>query len=349
MLTCAGHGTVAGEHREAQAIRILVDITHPAHVHFFRHAMELWRGAGHELCVTARRKDITYELLDALGIEFEDLGPARSGLLGLAVELPVRTARLLRRVRRFRPDVMTAIGGVFIAQAGWLSGVPSVVFYDTENATLSNLLTYPFCTTVSTPRCYEGWVPSKKHVTYHGYHELAYTHPKRFTPDDSVLQRFGLTRDEPFVIVRLVSWGAAHDVRDYGFSGLERVVRTLEPYGRVLISSERALPRELEPLRLSAEPELVHHLLAFARLFIGESRPWRARARPSGRRRSSSRPRSAATRTSRRNAMASPSRSATRRPRRVSLSPRPSRSWRTLVPVPAGPRGAANSSKKPST
>lgn len=252
-------------------MRILVDITHPAHAHFFRHAIDLWRSRGHRVLITSRGKDITIELLDSFGLQHDDLGPARSGLAGLTIELPVRTARLCRRVRRFRPDVMTAIGGVFIAQAGWLRRVPSVVFYDTENAWLSNLLTYPFCTVLSTPRCYEGKVPRGKHDSYPGYHELAYTHPKRFRPDPSVLPRFGLAPEQPFIVMRLVSWGAAHDVTDHGFTHIERAVRSLEAFGRVLISSERTLPAALEPLRIDVSPELVHHLLSYARLFIGES------------------------------------------------------------------------------
>lgn len=252
-------------------MRILVDITHPAHVHFFRHAIDLWRQKGHQVLITTRRKDITIELLQGFGLDYDDLGDAQSGLLGLGVELAVRTARLVGRIRRFRPDVLTAIGGVFIAQAGWISRVPSVVFYDTENAWLSNLLTYPFCSVVSTPRCYEGSVPKKKHRTYAGYHELAYTHPRRFSPDPEVLRHFGLGPDDPFIILRLVSWGAAHDVTDHGFTAVAEAVRQMAPFGRILISSEGPLPMELEPLRLTASPELVHHLLAYARLFVGES------------------------------------------------------------------------------
>ena len=252
-------------------MRILVDITHPAHVHFFRNALGIWSRKGHQVLVASRAKDITDELLDAFGIAHENLGTARSGLLGLGIELVSRTARLRRLVGSFRPHVMTAIGGVFIAQAGWLTRTPSVVFYDTENATLSNLLTYPFCSAVITPACYEGWVPERKHLRYAGYHELAYTHPHYFRPDPSVLSRFGLSRSEPFIVLRLVSWGAAHDVTDHGITALEQAFRVLEDYGRVLISSERPLPAELETHRLISSPECVLHLLYYARLFIGES------------------------------------------------------------------------------
>jgi len=252
-------------------MRVLVDITHPAHVHFFRHPIGVWRERGHQVLITTRRKDLTVDLLDRYGLDYEDLGPARKGLAGLGLELAVRTVRLCRRVRKMRPDVMTAIGGVFIAQAGWLCRVPSVVFYDTENATLSNLLTYPFCTVVSTPRCYEAKVPAAKHRTYAGYHELAYTHPGRFSPDPQSLTKFGLDPAEPYVVMRLVSWGAAHDVRDHGFTDVTAAVRELERFARVLISSEPPLPPALEPLRIASSPELMHHLLAYARLFIGES------------------------------------------------------------------------------
>ena len=252
-------------------MHILVDITHPAHVHFFRHSIAEWRERGHELTIAARRKDIAIELMTHYGWDFVNLGAARSGLAGLTQELLVRNAKLWRLVRRRKPDVMAAIGGIFIAHVGWLTGTPSVVFTDTENATLSNRLTFPFATAVVTPDCYEAPVPSAKHVTYAGYHELAYTHPNRFTPDPERLRDFGVEPGEDYVVLRLVSWGAAHDVHDSGFADAVQAVRRLEEFGRVLISSEKPLPPELEPKRLAGPLEHVHHLLHYARLFIGES------------------------------------------------------------------------------
>jgi len=252
-------------------MRILIDLTHPGDVHFFRYALEIWRERNHTILITARRKDLTVDLLQRLGIEHEDLGAARSGLFGLGIELFKRTYRLCRRVREFGPDVMTTTAGTFIAQASWICRVPSVVFYDTENATLSNLITYPVCTAVVTPQCYSGRVPAAKHRTYAGYQELAYTHPRRFTPDPARLADFGLSRDQPFIFMRLVSWGAAHDTLDHGFTQVEAAVRELERFGRVVISAEGRLPPGLEGHRLSGPLEQVFHVLAFARLCIGES------------------------------------------------------------------------------
>ena len=210
-------------------------------------------------------------LLDSYGWDYKVLSSAGSGLSGLAKELILRNFRLWKFTRKFKPDVMAAIGGVYIAHVGKLINKPSVVFTDTENARLSNKITYPFASVVCTPTCFEAEVPEKIHKEYKGYHELAYTHPNRFTPDSKVLELFGLKEGEAFTLVRLVSWGSAHDVKDAGFSDIKSAIEKLKEYGKVLISAEGELPEELEQYRVSVRPELMHHLLYYAQLIIGES------------------------------------------------------------------------------
>ena len=252
-------------------MRILTDITHPAHVHFFKNAIAAWKEMGHEVLVTTRDKDITLDLMDNLGIPYNCLGRAASGVKGLVRELPARDAKLMVYVLRRRPQVLLAIGGIFIAHVGFVTRTPSIVFYDTEHARLQNLLTYPLASRVCTPDCYENWVPKNKHLPYRGYHELAYCSPNYFTPDPAVLHRFGLSEGEDFILMRLVLWGANHDVGDSGITDIGKAVERLSHFGKVLITSERPLPANLEEHRIRASPELVHHLLYYARLFIGES------------------------------------------------------------------------------
>src|SRR5262249_29819133 len=119
--------------------------------------------------------------------------------------------------------------------------------------------------------CFEAPVRARRHFSYAGYHELAYLHPVRFTPDPDALRPFSVTADEPFIVVRLVAWGALHDVGDRGFTDVVAAVRRLERHGRVLVTAEGDLPADIASRRITATPEQIHHLLAFARLFIGES------------------------------------------------------------------------------
>jgi hypothetical protein len=258
--------------RPSPRLRVLLDVLHPAHVHFFRHAIAELEGRGCELLVTARDKDLTLALLEALHIRHRTISRSACTRLGLARELALRNLRLLTLVRRERPDVLASIGGISTAQVGFLTRTPNLVFYDTECASLSNRLSYPFASQVITPDCYHGR-PPRRHVRYAGYHELAYLHPRRFTPDAGLLTRSGIDPHTPFSVVRFVSRGALHDRARWSLGRAERslLIRRLAEVGRVFVSTEATAVSEPggEPIPLPAEA--VHHLLAFASVYLGES------------------------------------------------------------------------------
>lgn len=255
-------------------MRVLVDINHPAHVHFFRNPIALLQQRGHEVLVTSRQKDVTLALLDEYRIPHRTLSmQVGSGAFALLRELLERDRALLRVVREFRPHVMAAIGGTFIAHAGALARLPRVAFYDTQNATLQNAITYPLLSALHVPRCYDAWVPSKRTTRYAGYHELSYLHPAYFRPDRDIALHNGLAAEGDTFLLRLVSWRASHDLADRGWDGalLRDTLDHLSARGRVLISSEGGLPPDLERYAYRGEVGKLHHVMAYCRLVVGES------------------------------------------------------------------------------
>lgn len=257
-----------------QLLRILIDIGHPAHVHFFKNPIRLLQEDGHEILVTSRDKECALDLLDGLELEHRCLSVQNSGgLWGMAKELIARNRKLARVAREFKPDVMTGVGGIFVAQVGRWLGIPSVVFYDTENAHLQNALTYPFATKVVVPECYQGWTPKNKTIRYRGYHELSYLHPDYFTPDRDIALANGLAPDGDTFLIRLVSWQANHDIGEKGWSPelLDAVVDDLTKRGKVIISAEGPLPEHLESHRFHGQVNQIHHLMAYCRAYVGES------------------------------------------------------------------------------
>lgn len=251
-------------------MRVLVDLLHPAHVHVFRHVRERLLEAGHEVLVTVRDKDVTVDLLRRFGIDHHVLSSQGRGSAQLAAELGVRTAKLVAIARRFRPDVMVGIMGPSIAIAGRLLKVPSVVFYDTELASITNRWVYPLATAVCTPDCYSDEIRGR-HIRYPSYHEFAYLHPDQFTANPDVLVAAGLA--EPFAVVRYVSWDASHDRGKTGLPEVEkiRLVETMAERLQVVVSSEGRLPSALERFRLRSDPSDIHHVLAQASVVVGES------------------------------------------------------------------------------
>jgi predicted glycosyltransferase len=258
-------------------MRLLFDVLHPAHVLFFRPLADHVRAEGGEVLFTAREKDVTLQLLEAYDLPHEVLTQIGGGPLGLAREMAVRTAKLIQRVRSFKPDLLLGIMGPVIAPVSRLTGVPSWVYYDTETATATNRFVYPLCHRLFVPVSYSGPLPSKAE-RYPGYHELSYLHPSRFTSDPTVREEAGLGSDEDFAVVRFVSWEASHDLGDTGFSDHVGFVQRLSAKIRVVITAERGVPPSLTHLVTPIRPERIHSLLAEATLYVGEGATMAAEA-----------------------------------------------------------------------
>lgn len=252
-------------------MRILIDMGHPGHVHFFRHAIRELERRGHDVLVSVQPKEVTLDLLRAYGIAHEIVTSPRLPPALRPLKLVGRDLRLYRLGRRFAPDVLTAIAGSWAAQTAFLLRKPAVVWDDTEHHKWGHRAAWPFATAIYSPDCYT-LPPVKKQVLYAGTHDLAYLHPKYFTPDPDVVRAVGLDPEQPYCVVRLVSWQAVHDIGQHGFDERKMVefMRALEPYARPLLTSEKALPPELEKYRLRIPPEHIHHVMAFARLCVGE-------------------------------------------------------------------------------
>lgn len=256
-------------------MRVLVDIGHPAHVHFFRNPIALLNERGHEVLITSRVKECSTDLLEEFGLRHRPLSALsdRGGVLAMGSELVRRDLALWRVVREFRPDRLAAIGGTFIAHVGTLCRRPSLVFYDTEMAKVQNAITYPFASRIMVPRCYQGWLPSKRHLRYRGYHELSYLHPNYFTPDRSVALASGLAPSGATFLFRLVAWRASHDVGEAHVDDdlLRTIIEELSGLGKVVISAEGQLPEDLAHLAYTGRPADLHHLIAHCTAVVGES------------------------------------------------------------------------------
>ncbi len=251
-------------------MRVLIDVTHPFHVHIFKHLIRRLEAEGHHLMIAARNKDVTLDLLDALAIPYHLIGTRRSGIAAMAGELIERWGRLWLLARRFRPDVMVAEVGVSIGLVGASLGIPRVVFDQADLASLQRGIGMPFATVLCTG---EGYLKNHaRQVPFRGFLSQAYLGSGRFQPDPQALRDAGVNPEEPFIVLRLVSWSATHDVGRKGLTedGLRLAVEKLSPFGRVLINSEKPLPAALQAYADPVPPVHFHDLLGLAQLCIAE-------------------------------------------------------------------------------
>ncbi len=257
-------------------MKILVEILHPAHVHFFKNAIRSWLAEGHTVLVTGRNKDCASALTGALGrherLSFEILSKKSSFSLFLGFEFLLRVMRLSRLIHAERPELLIGIMGVTIAPLGKLWGIKTIVFYDTEVASFTNRIAFRLATRVCVPECFQTQVGANA-IRYSGYHELAYLHPSVFTPNAAVLNALQIKPGERFFILRFVSLNSSHDFKARGMTDPQKIElsRILKKHGKVFISSEAPLPEALKGLALPVEPVLFLDVLAHATLVVGES------------------------------------------------------------------------------
>lgn len=260
-------------------MRVIVDISHPSQVHFFKNLILRFRKNKDKVLITARGKDVTLDLLRNLNLKYICLSSQTGGMISMFRELIVRYILMWIIVRRFKPDILIAETGVTIGMIGTILRIPRIVEEDTEHAKLQRMLGLPFVSIIMTGLGYLG-NHGKRERRFKGVWVQSYLNPEYFTPQTSVLEDAGIEIDKPFIVMRMVSWNAAHDKGLHGFGESQYldVIEKLSKYGRVIVSAEGELPLSMAKYKNPVSPEKVHHLLAFAKLYIGEGATMAAEA-----------------------------------------------------------------------
>jgi predicted glycosyltransferase len=254
-------------------MKILVDIIHPANVHYFKHFIFEMKSKGHVVYITARDKEVSFKLLDSYNLDYINMGKGTIGKGGFGKMLYLMYAEILMFycLAKLKPDITLSFSSTPIAHISFLFRIPHISFDDTEHAKLNRKLYLPVTPLALSPASfYENL--GKKHFKFKGYMELFYLNKKRFKPNPAILNELKVQEGDVFTIFRLVSWGAFHDIGEQGIKDDEKlkIVKEAEKYGSVFISSEGALPEELKKYELKIEPHKLHDILYFAKLYIGE-------------------------------------------------------------------------------
>ena len=182
-------------------MNLLIDITHPAHVHLTKNVHSLLTDKRHQIIVTTKDIPSVISLLELYHIPYINIGKKNDSLLGKTFGQLKNNFQLMRIYKKHKINL--AFGSTLtIAQLTKLGKVPSIILDDDDDEAEPLFVKYahPATGTVLSPDCVVRKSP--KAIKYAGYHELAYLHPNRFQPDPNVLKVAGLLPDEPYFILR---------------------------------------------------------------------------------------------------------------------------------------------------
>lgn len=270
-------------------MNIIIDIAHPAHVHLLRNFYHEMTAKGNKVIVTCKQIPAAQHLLDIYQIPYIYLGDKKDNIILKALEQIKYNLMLLRIARK--NDCTIAIGtSITLAHIAALSKWSlfgkriNAILLDDDDDEVEPLYAkygHPFADVVLSPQ--DTPRVTKKVIYYPAYHELAYLHPNRFTPDSSVLDDAGIhyERDakgnvvnvEPYFVMRFNAFKAHHDVGVVGLTieNKRRMVQLLSQHGKVFITTERNIDEEFMPYQLRVPQDKVHSLLYYATMFVGDS------------------------------------------------------------------------------
>ena len=264
-------------------MKIFFMISHPAHFWMFKYTIDNLRRDGHKVVIVIRPKDVLEQLCINAGMDFYKVKnrPKKWGMFGLAIFLIEKIFEVLHIARKEKPDILIGSDGV-LAVVGKIIRKPAFECYedDAEAIALYAKMFFPIYTGVICPECCSAWKWEQKKIAYPSYHELGYLHPNQFTPDRQKVEQYGIDTSKPYILVRFAQLTAHHDVGIHGINTeiAERMIEMLKPHGRIYITSERPLEPQFEQYRIHINPLDMHHVMAFASLYIGDSQTMAAEA-----------------------------------------------------------------------
>jgi len=290
-------------------MNVLIQLSHPAHFHLYKIVAKNLMEDGNKVLFVIKSKDILETLLQNAGLPYVNINQHahRGSKFGILWDMFVREWRIIKLCRKHKIDLITG-STPETAHVSWLLRIHGV------NTGEDDLDVVPAFKKIAGPviQCFVAPDPcdagpvENRTAHYPGYHELAYLHPNHFTPSADVVTGYGIDVTKPYFVMRFASLNAHHDT---GIKGIntdiaKRLIGILENSGsacslsdqlvpfssacslsadsgnkpRIYITSERPLEPQFEKYRIKINPLDMHHVMAFASLYIGDSQTMAAEA-----------------------------------------------------------------------
>lgn len=260
-------------------MNILFVTGHPAQIHHFKNVKMLLEKRGHSVFWAASSKEISFELLRHENIDFIEVLKPGKGIFSKIKTLLINNWKLARFIKDKNIQYVVSRVSPFVSLACKVRGVYHLGISDTEKSgvydTLFTKLLNAFITAESFRRTLR-----KDQIRIKSNTELFYLHKNHFQPNREQLEAHGIDFSKPYSVVRFVSWNAYHDKGQSGFNYQNQLelISTLAKYTTVYISGESELPNELKVHALKIPSHLMHELLYFASIYVGEGASMAAEA-----------------------------------------------------------------------
>lgn len=265
-------------------MNVLIQIVHPAHFYYYRDTIANLKRDGHKVIVAIVTKDVLEDIVQQSGIDYVNICPKPHksyGKIGMIYDMIMRDIRMLYLAIKHRVDVITG-STIETAHIGWLLRKANINIGEDDASVVGKYIKQiaPFVGVRLTPNCCDNGAIEPKSIHFPSYYKTAYLRPGYFAPSADIPVQYGIDVNKTYFLIRFSALNAHHDD---GITGIntevaQRLIDTLSPHGQIYITSERPLEPQFEQYRIRINPLDMHHVMAFASLYIGDSQTMAAEA-----------------------------------------------------------------------
>ncbi len=255
---------------------ILIQLAHPAHYYFYKEIIKNLIANKNNVTIVITTKDILERLLILDNIPYINIMKVshKENKIGYLYDMIKRILLIIKITLTKNIHILTG-STVEISFVAWLFRKMSINIGEDDASVVEKYINTiaPFVDVRLSPiTCNTGKIENST-IHYDGFQKLAYLHPNHFKPNVDIVKQYGIEYNKPYFLMRFSKLNAHHDD---GISGIDteiaqRLIDILSPIGRVFITSERELEPQFEKYRLQINPLDIHHVMAFATLYLGDS------------------------------------------------------------------------------
>jgi uncharacterized protein len=250
-------------------MKIVIDLAHPAHINFFKHAASKLKSRGHEVTLICLERG---KLPLIVRKEFPGFMPVILGRHTGTKRSVIFDANLKRFVLLFKYlsarkfDLGLSVGGFNFGSVLRFLNVPNIQFDDDPERGINTILEKLTATELYYPPIADNY---SNIYSFNALKEWAYLSPKYFTPDPSVLDEFSIKPGE-YIFVREISTGSLNYAKQKS-NLIASFSRKIERNIKVLLSLENRKKLGYYPDNwiIVKEPVRdIHSLIYYSKLVI---------------------------------------------------------------------------------
>ena len=106
--------------------KVLIDIGHPAHIHYFKYCAQILSRKGYDFLFTVRERDSTMALIQSTGFNYVSRGKGGRSIIDKAIDIRKITNFISSISKQYKPDMFLSMASPYLCRVARRMDLPYI-------------------------------------------------------------------------------------------------------------------------------------------------------------------------------------------------------------------------------